>query len=90
MSLRLAVLFYRNRSDISLPVMQVRYSEREFHLAIEPDWLAQNSLTESALQDEIKQWKTLGIGLQIGGNEWARIALSPSTLPKVTSDLSPR
>ncbi|MEO7623156.1 MAG: exopolyphosphatase [Gallionella sp.] len=67
MSLRLAVLFYRNRSDISLPVMQVRYSEREFHLAIEPDWLAQNSLTESALQDEIKQWKTLGVGLQIAG-----------------------
>jgi exopolyphosphatase/guanosine-5'-triphosphate,3'-diphosphate pyrophosphatase len=67
MSLRLAVLFYRNRSDIVLPVMQVRYSEREFRLAIEPDWLAQNSLTESALQDEIKQWKTLGIGLQIAG-----------------------
>ena len=67
MSLRLAVLFYRNRSDIGLPVTQVRYSEREFHLAIEPEWLAQNSLTESALQDEIKQWKTLGVGLQIAG-----------------------
>ena len=67
MSLRLAVLFYRNRSDIVLPTMQVRYGEREFHLAVEPDWLAQNSLTESALQDEIKQWKTLGVGLQIAG-----------------------
>ena len=67
MSLRLAVLFYRNRSDIVLPVMQVQYHELEFHLAIEPGWLAQNSLTESALQDEIKQWKTLGVGLQIAG-----------------------
>ena len=67
MSLRLAVLFYRNRSDIVLPVMQVQYSELEFHLAIEPGWLAQNSLTESALQDEIKQWRTLGVGLQIAG-----------------------
>ncbi len=65
MSLRLAVLFYRNRSDIGLPAMQVRCSGMEFHLAIEPEWLAQNSLTESALQDEIKQWKTLGVGLQI-------------------------
>jgi exopolyphosphatase/guanosine-5'-triphosphate,3'-diphosphate pyrophosphatase len=65
MSLRLAVLFYRNRSDIGLPVMQVRYSDKAFQLAIESDWLAQNSLTEAALQDEIKQWKTVGIGLQI-------------------------
>jgi exopolyphosphatase/guanosine-5'-triphosphate,3'-diphosphate pyrophosphatase len=67
MSLRLAVLFYRNRSDIGLPVMQVRYSDKAFQLAIESDWLAQNSLTEAALQDEIKQWKTVGIGLQIAG-----------------------
>ena len=65
MSLRLAVLFYRNRSDSALPAMRGRFSGTKFHLSIDPDWLAQNPLTETALQDEVKQWKSLGIGLQI-------------------------
>jgi exopolyphosphatase/guanosine-5'-triphosphate,3'-diphosphate pyrophosphatase len=65
MSLRLAVLFYRNRSDIALPVLHSRFSGTKFHLSIDPDWLAQNPLTEAALQDEVKQWKALGVGLQI-------------------------
>ena len=42
MSLRLAVLFYRNRSDIDLPALHGRFSGTKFHLAIDPDWLAQN------------------------------------------------
>jgi len=65
MSLRLAVLFYRNRSDVTLPDLHGRFSGTKFHLSIDPDWLAQNPLTETALQDEVKQWKTLGISLQI-------------------------
>jgi exopolyphosphatase/guanosine-5'-triphosphate,3'-diphosphate pyrophosphatase len=65
MSLRLAVLFYRNRSDSALPALQGRFSGTKFHLAIDRDWLAQNPLTETALQDEMKQWKTLGVSLQI-------------------------
>ena len=65
MSLRLAVLFYRNRSDIGLPAFHGRFSGTKFHLAIDPDWLAQNPLTETALQDEMKQWKALGVSLQI-------------------------
>jgi exopolyphosphatase/guanosine-5'-triphosphate,3'-diphosphate pyrophosphatase len=65
MSLRLAVLFYRNRSDSSLPNLHGSFSGTKFHLAINPDWLAQNPLTETALQDEVKQWKTLGVSLQI-------------------------
>ncbi|MEO6975099.1 MAG: exopolyphosphatase, partial [Gallionella sp.] len=65
MSLRLAVLFYRNRSDITLPDMHGRFSGTKFHLAIDPGWLTQNPLTEAALQDEVKQWKGLGVSLQI-------------------------
>lgn len=65
MSLRLAVLFYRNRSDSSLTAPHGRFSGTKFHLSIDPDWLAQNPLTETALQDEVKQWKTLGVSLQI-------------------------
>jgi exopolyphosphatase / guanosine-5'-triphosphate,3'-diphosphate pyrophosphatase len=65
MSLRLAVLFYRNRSDVGLPALHNRSSGTKFHLSIDPDWLAQNPLTETALQDEVKQWKSLGVSLQI-------------------------
>jgi len=65
MSLRLAVLFYRNRSDNGLPALRGSFSGTKFHLSIDAGWLAQNPLTETALQEEIKQWKTLGVSLQI-------------------------
>jgi exopolyphosphatase/guanosine-5'-triphosphate,3'-diphosphate pyrophosphatase len=65
MALRLAALFYRNRSDVILPVMQGRFSGTKFNLRLSVDWLAQNPLTEAALRDEAKQWKSLGISLQI-------------------------
>lgn len=68
MSLRLAVLFYRNRSDSNLPAFSGRFSGTKFYLSLAPDWLTQNPLTETALQEEVKQWKALGIGLQIIGN----------------------
>jgi len=65
MSLRLAVLFYRNRGDIPLPVLQGHFSGTKFHLAIDADWLSRNQLTETALQEEVRQWKTLGMSMQI-------------------------
>ncbi len=65
MSLRLAVLFYRNRSDITLPDLHARFSGTKFYLSVGRDWLAQNPLTDAALQDEVKQWKSLGVSLQI-------------------------
>ncbi len=65
MSLRLAVLLCRNRSDSELPSLCGRFSNTKFQLSIEADWLAQNPLTETALQEEMKQWKTLGIVMQL-------------------------
>ena len=65
MSLRLAVLFRRNRSDAPLPTMRARFSGTKFHLAIAADWLAQNPLTETALQEESGQWKSLDVSLQV-------------------------
>ena len=65
MSLRLAVLFYRNRSDGSLPALHGKFSGNKFQLSIDAEWLTQNSLTETGLQEEVKQWKNLGVGLQI-------------------------
>ncbi|MDH4284102.1 MAG: exopolyphosphatase [Gallionellaceae bacterium] len=65
LSLRLAALFYRNRSDITLPAMQASCNGSQFCLELEADWLAQNPLTDAVLQDEIKQWKELGVSLQV-------------------------
>lgn len=65
MALRLAVLFYRNRSDVEPPKMQGRFSGTKFHLHLNGDWLAQNPLTEDALQAEAKQWKAAGFSLQV-------------------------
>jgi exopolyphosphatase/guanosine-5'-triphosphate,3'-diphosphate pyrophosphatase len=65
MSLRLAALFYRNRSDVVLPQMAASFTGTKYYLAMESDWLNQNPLTEAALQEEMKQWKTLGVTMQL-------------------------
>ena len=65
MSLRLAVLFYRNRSEVVLPEMTASFTGTKYYLAMESDWLNQNPLTETALQEEVKQWKVLGVTIQI-------------------------
>ena len=65
LSLRLAVLFFRNRGDIQLPVLHGHFSGTKFHLTIDAEWLSRNQLTEAALQEEVKQWKALGVSVQI-------------------------
>jgi exopolyphosphatase/guanosine-5'-triphosphate,3'-diphosphate pyrophosphatase len=65
MCLRLAALFYRNRSDTKLPAMQGRFSGTKFHLLLAPGWLEQNPLTETALHSDVKQWRALGISVQV-------------------------
>jgi len=67
MAFRLAVLFYRNRSEVELPGIQVQFSGTKFRLTLAQDWLAQNPLSETALGDEAKRWKPLGVSVQIGG-----------------------
>ncbi len=65
MALRLAALFYRNRSDAALPAIKGTFSGGKFQLALTPGWLAQNPLTDTALQEEAKQWKALDVSMQI-------------------------
>ena len=65
MSLRLATIFYRNRSDVQLPVMQGRFSSTKFHLVLETGWRAQNPLTNVVLQEEAKEWREWGVSLQV-------------------------
>ncbi|GAB4121418.1 MAG: exopolyphosphatase [Sideroxydans sp.] len=66
MALRLAVIFYRNRSGVALPPLHVRFSGTKFYLNIPADWLAQNPLTETVLLEEARQWKALNVSVQLG------------------------
>ena len=65
MSLRLAALFYRNRSDVALPEIELSLTGAKYGLSVSPAWLKLNPLTEAALQEEVKQWKALGVSLQL-------------------------
>ncbi len=64
-SLRLAVLFHRSRSDLVLPTLHGHFSGTRFYLTIDPEWLSRNQLTEAELQEEVKQWKTMGLSLLV-------------------------
>lgn len=66
LALRLAVLFYRSRTAIDLPRMQVKCRENEFRLKLDTKWLEQNLLTENALLAEIRDWKGLQVNFSIG------------------------
>ncbi|MDB5812577.1 MAG: ppx [Betaproteobacteria bacterium] len=65
MSLRLAALIYRSRTDIALPDFAVRVNGGTVRLGIALDWLASNPLTVTALQEEIDEWSAAGFKLDI-------------------------
>ncbi len=69
MSLRLATLFCRNRSDMEPPKLQVRFSGTKFHLVMPAGWLARNPATHAALQEEIQQWRILKISMQLDSQQ---------------------
>ncbi|MES1981434.1 MAG: exopolyphosphatase [Pseudomonadota bacterium] len=65
MALRMAALFYRSRSDVALPEIRGHFSGTQFQLLLTPGWLALNPLTDNALQEDIRQWKGLGVSVQV-------------------------
>jgi exopolyphosphatase/guanosine-5'-triphosphate,3'-diphosphate pyrophosphatase len=69
MALRLAVLFYRSRSDVPLPSMQARYQGGKFRLVLDSEWLARNPLTATALCEEAREWDRIGFELKVPGLE---------------------
>src|SRR5687767_7129101 len=67
LALRLAVLFYRGRTDIPLPVFQAKYHAGTFRLGLDSAWLARNPLTATALRAAIMDWGKIGFELKIPG-----------------------
>ncbi len=65
LALRLAVLFYRGRSDTPLPPLQAKAQGRKFRLSLDAEWLKRYPLTVAALHDEIQEWQALGFELNI-------------------------
>jgi exopolyphosphatase/guanosine-5'-triphosphate,3'-diphosphate pyrophosphatase len=59
-SLRLAVLFCRSRSDAEFPPVQVKLGNSGFVLHVERDWLEKNPLTRTLLDNEIREWASIG------------------------------
>ena len=59
--LRLAALLHRARDDAALPELQVRVSERGFQLTVDGQWLSASPLTAAALEEEARQWSSLGM-----------------------------
>jgi exopolyphosphatase/guanosine-5'-triphosphate,3'-diphosphate pyrophosphatase len=64
-AVRLAALFYRSRADIALPPVQARRQGRKFRLSLGASWLARNTLTATALADEIREWDKIDFELRI-------------------------
>lgn len=66
MVLRLAVLFHRNHLEFRLPPLALRrHPEKGFRLGVAREWLAQNPLTEAALDAEVDYWKDAGVALTL-------------------------
>jgi len=65
LALRLAILFYRSRTDISLPRFHLKWRANTFVLSLERCWLQKNLLADTMLKTESREWKNIGIGLKI-------------------------
>ena len=65
MSLRLAVLLNRNRSNTIFPDMYLHFKEKKYRFTLDSAWLKNNPLTKAALQEEVNQWKNLKVGVKI-------------------------
>jgi len=65
LALRLAVLFYRSRTDVELPQIKLELHGSGFELGMGKGWLKRNPLTEAELENEAKEWKSVGMKLGI-------------------------
>ena len=63
--LRLAVLLCRNRRDMNPPVIHFQCEPSRMCLSFEPKWLADSPLTETLLEEEVRQWKAIGVTLEV-------------------------
>ncbi len=63
--LRLAVLLYRRRADVAAPALTLSRTSRGYALAANPEWLADNPLTEFSLRQECLEWGKIGYTVEL-------------------------
>ncbi len=66
--LRLAVLLCRNRREMDGAAMHYRREQSKMRLILAPQWLADSPLTETLLEEEVRQWKAVGGTLEVEFN----------------------
>ena len=64
-ALRLAVLFRLSRRDAKLPTPTCKLSKNGFQLALPRAWLEEHAMTEAVLEDEVDQWHSVGVRLEL-------------------------
>lgn len=63
--LRLACILHRARDTRKLPPITLERTERGFAVRIEDEWLQSRPMTAAALEEEQRQWLSVGRGLSI-------------------------
>jgi exopolyphosphatase/guanosine-5'-triphosphate,3'-diphosphate pyrophosphatase len=64
-SLRLAALLHRAHDDAPLPVFEIAVDGDGFRLTVDAAWLQGSPLTAAMLEDEKRQWESLGMALRL-------------------------
>ncbi len=65
LALRLAARLARGRGGAELPAAKLARRNGGFSLSIDKAWLKRHPLTDAALEEEIRQWQTLGIDMRL-------------------------
>lgn len=65
MALRLSVLLHRSRTDVRLPTLEAHCDGRRFRVGLDPAWLTANPLSAVALREEVREWKKIGVVLDV-------------------------
>ncbi len=63
--LRLAAVFFRNRSDAKLPSIALVGDGRQFELSLPKAWLSRHPLTQHSLDQDRLEWRKVGVELGI-------------------------
>jgi exopolyphosphatase/guanosine-5'-triphosphate,3'-diphosphate pyrophosphatase len=63
--LRVAVIFYRSRRSLKLPAISFSRQGKVFRLSVDPAWLVDHSLIALALDEERRQWESVGSGFDV-------------------------
>jgi len=65
LALRLAVLLNRRRANRTPPPVALSQRDGRFHLAVDAAWLSEHPLSETALDNEVEQWKAVGLKFRV-------------------------